>query len=359
MEDGGQAALVGNGSKVPKSRLKALKNDFYGIIDFRNIDKVSLGNFEFRTWYGNTAYFSRGNNSHPELGINTLVPRKKHTASVATEPSSEFWLETLYICEYCFKYCAEKSSMSSHRLVCPKNTPNPQTGRLVYRDPISKYVIKQVRGYRHQLFCQNLCLFAKLFLDDKSVYYNVDSYEFFIIYGQPDTGSEIDRNMVPMGYFSHELGAWDNDNNLACICVFPPFQNRRLGTLLIDLLYEVPRAQGQSEPTGPEYPLLPFGRATYLRYWAKRLAHILLCSLQRKTLFTLQDLSHLTGFRKEDILLTLEYMQVLGKKVVLQTGEEEGYKPVLLLGNLLQWCEKNKVETSQDMRMLNPDYLLL
>ena len=78
MEDGGQVPLVENGSKVPKSRLRALKNDFYGIVDFRNIDKVTLGNYEFHTWYGNTAYFSRANNSHPELGINTLVPRKKH-----------------------------------------------------------------------------------------------------------------------------------------------------------------------------------------------------------------------------------------------------------------------------------------
>lgn len=345
-------ALLEDGPKLTSSHLRALKEKYYGIVDFRNIDNVVFGNYEFKTWYGNTAYFSKNNTNHPDLGIHTTETKKLQSP---TSTSNDIWLDTLFVCEYCFKYCDEQSLMTAHRVVCPKNTTFPQTGRLVYRDPISKYAIKQVRGYRHQLFCQNLCLFAKLFLDDKSVYYNVDAYEFFVLYGLPESASDFDQNMIPMGYFSHELAAWDTDNNLACICVFPPFQNRRLGTLLIDLLYEVPRVlHGQCGPTGPEFPLLPFGRATYLRYWAKRLAHILLCSLQRKTLFTLQDLSDLSDFRKDDILLTLEYMKVLGRG-----GSGEDSSAVLLLGDLQKWSTKNKIETAQDMRMLNQDYLVL
>lgn len=358
MDGGGETPIRETGTKIHHSRLRAGKDDFYGIADFRNIESVVLGTFKFDTWYGNTAYFSRGHGKLPDLGINTTAAKKRSNGSDNIDSDGSFWLSTLYVCEYCFKYSADEKNMSAHRLVCSLNTPYPHIGRLVYRDLISKYVIKQVRGSRHQLFCQNLCLFAKLFLNDKSVYYNMDSYEFFVVYGMPDTKSELDQNMVPMGFFSHELGAWDNDNNLACICVFPPFQKRRLGTLLIDLLYEVPETcYGQVEPTGPEYPLLPFGRAAYLRYWARRIAHVLLCSLQRKTLFCLQDLSDLTGFRKQDILLTLEFMQVLGK--TLLQNDEQGKKTVLLLADLRDWCDRNKVETSQDMRMLNPDYLIL
>ena len=101
-----------------------------------------------------------------------------------------------------------------------------------------------------------------------------------------------------MGFFSKEVLSYDNDNNLACICVFPPFQRRHLGSLLIEFLYQLAAVTpGQLKSSGPEFPLSPYGKVTYLRFWSKRLA-TKIHELQGS--FTLSQLSKETGFRKED-----------------------------------------------------------
>ena len=47
-----------------------------------------------------------------------------------------------------------------------------------------------------QIYCQNLCLLAKLFLDHKTLYYDVEPFLFYVL-------TEVDRNGAHMvGYFS-------------------------------------------------------------------------------------------------------------------------------------------------------------
>ena len=47
-----------------------------------------------------------------------------------------------------------------------------------------------------QMYCQNLCLLAKLFLDHKTLYFDVEPFLFYIL-------TEVDRHGCHLvGYFS-------------------------------------------------------------------------------------------------------------------------------------------------------------
>ena len=48
----------------------------------------------------------------------------------------------------------------------------------------------------HQVYCQNLCLLAKLFLDHKTLYYDVEPFLFYVMTTADSTGCHM------IGYFS-------------------------------------------------------------------------------------------------------------------------------------------------------------
>jgi len=54
----------------------------------------------------------------------------------------------------------------------------------------------EVDGNRSKIFCQNLCLLAKLFLDHKTLYYDVESFHFYVLTIRDDVGHHL------VGYFS-------------------------------------------------------------------------------------------------------------------------------------------------------------
>jgi len=100
--------------------------------------------------------------------------------------------------------------------------------------------------------------------------------------------------------------SWDNFN-LACILIFPPWQRRGLGKLLIAFSYELSRRNGTIG--SPETPLSQDGERGYLGYWKYSLRRLLL-GLDRPTI-TIRELSEITHIRTQDILRTLEEMNVL------------------------------------------------
>ena len=68
----------------------------------------------------------------------------------------------------------------------------------------------EVDGKRCKIYCQNLCLLAKLFLDHKTLYYDVEPFLFYVM-------TECDAYGCHMvGYFSKEKNSPD-EYNLACI----------------------------------------------------------------------------------------------------------------------------------------------
>ena len=66
----------------------------------------------------------------------------------------------------------------------------------------------EVDGTEHKIYCQNLCLLAKLFLDHKTLYFDVDPFLFYIL-------CEVDKQGAHLvGYFSKV-----RDACLARVCV--------------------------------------------------------------------------------------------------------------------------------------------
>uniref|UniRef100_A0AC35TY46 Histone acetyltransferase n=1 Tax=Rhabditophanes sp. KR3021 TaxID=114890 RepID=A0AC35TY46_9BILA len=115
----------------------------------------------------------------------------------------------------------EREHSESHE--CKLRQP---PGDEIYRD--KNLSLFEVDGKHNKLYCQSLCLLSKLFLDHKTLYFDVDCFLFYILCEVDEYGAHI------VGHFSKERGS---TNNLACIIVFPPYQRRGYGQLLIQISY--------------------------------------------------------------------------------------------------------------------------
>ena len=67
-------------------------------------------------------------------------------------------------------------------------------GNEVYRDGVLS--IHEVDGDVNREYCQNLCLLAKLFLDHKTLYYDVEPFLFYVLTYSDSSGTHL------IGYFS-------------------------------------------------------------------------------------------------------------------------------------------------------------
>jgi hypothetical protein len=186
----------------------------------------------------------------------------------------------------------------------------------------------EVDGQNHKLFGQNLSLFAKLFLDHKTVFFDVATFLYYIL---TFTDPNDPGNYYVLGFFSKEKLSWDA-NNLACILIFPPYQHKQLGKLLMGVSYKLSGWDSNGGPIGgPEKPLSELGHKSYVRFWAERVARFLLrgkhsgsslnTDLQkpsstpkgsRKRAFretmTVEELGLGTGMLTEDVITALKSM---------------------------------------------------
>ncbi|RDA89143.1 hypothetical protein CP532_2244 [Ophiocordyceps camponoti-leonardi (nom. inval.)] len=329
----------------------------------RNIDKVVLGNLCFRTWYssqyGKEVFENNVINSNSN---NNNCNNNNHNSSSSTQPmfsssSSKRepprMLERLYVCPCCFKYARELVAWRSHVRLCERRRHVP--GRRIYVHPRTRrrreegkdlglkrrraescvddlaesegeWSIWEVDGDKDG----NLSLFAKLFLDNKSVFFDVSGFNYFLLVYTPPpppptplspptttttttTGSDAGPPPQVTGFFSKEKLSWDN-NNLACILIFPPWQRKGLGSLLMGASYEISRREGVIG--GPEKPISDLGRRGYRRYWASEIARWLLgvevgSEGERGTVITMEDVSRATWIAPEDCLAVLREMGVV------------------------------------------------
>lgn len=110
---------------------------------------------------------------------------------VAPYPEEYSQSSTLYICEFCMKYMKSLFIFKRHQLKCKVKHP---PGDEIYRD--GKISIFEVDGRKNKIYCQNLCLMAKMFLDHKTLYYDVEPFLFYIM-------TEVDEHGCHfVGYFS-------------------------------------------------------------------------------------------------------------------------------------------------------------
>ncbi|EDQ85817.1 uncharacterized protein MONBRDRAFT_28848 [Monosiga brevicollis MX1] len=197
----------------------------------------------------------------------------------------------LFVCEWCLKYMLQPTSLRDHD--CQHRQP---PGREIYRK--GNVSVYEVDGAEHKLYCQNLCLLAKVFLDHKTLYFDVSTFLFYIL-------TEVDADGAHfVGYFSKEKVSVDN-NNLACICTLPPYQKKGYGRFLIEFSYALSQAEGKIG--SPEKPLSDLGKLGYRSYWS----WLLLNALRgKKGTISMPALSKATGIAPDDVFNTLQALNL-------------------------------------------------
>ncbi|KAH9983094.1 acyl-CoA N-acyltransferase [Russula compacta] len=189
------------------------------------IRTIRFGEYDIQTWYD--APF-------PEEYANILDGR-------------------LWICEFCLKYNKSRFGASRHGLKCKARHP---PGDEIYRD--GNLSIFEVDGRRNKIYCQNLCLLSKMFLDHKSLFYDVEPFLFYVMTESDDSGARF------LGYFSKEKRS-PKDFNVSCIMTLPVRQRQGWGNLLIEFSYLL--SKKEQRLGSPEKPLSGLGALGYKNYW--------------------------------------------------------------------------------------------
>ncbi|KAF2211252.1 hypothetical protein CERZMDRAFT_43722 [Cercospora zeae-maydis SCOH1-5] len=245
--------------------------------------------------------------------------------------------EWLYVCQWCFKYTNELLKFSAHcgqadggKKVCPMKS-EPPNGEVVYAN--DNYSIYKLDGEQHKLYCQNLGLFAKLFLETKSVFYDASTFLYYTLVLHDPSSKSSPQGQVT-GFFSKEKMSWDN-NNLACIVVFPPWQKRGLGQVLIAASYVLGRRENRCG--GPERPLSADGRKSYVKYWTGAVAREVLLGGHGKKVLSVKDVAEKTWIMPEDVVVALKEMDVYEKRKTASGNI------VVSKSKVRAWVEKHRV----------------
>lgn len=208
----------------------------------------------------------------------------------------------LYICEFCLKYMSSDYVAWRHKLKCPAKHP---PGDEIYRD--KSVSVFEVDGRKNPVYCQNLCLLAKLFLGSKTLYYDVEPFLFYIMTEYDELGCHF------VGYFSKEKRP-SSMNNVSCILTLPIHQRKGYGNLLIDFSYLLTRVERKTG--SPEKPLSDMGLVSYRNYWRLVLSYLL---LEQKKPLSITDISDRTGMTADDIVAALEALRALVRDPVTKT----------------------------------------
>jgi len=247
----------------------------------KNIQAIEMGRFEVDTWY-----FS----PFPE----------------------EYCQHKLYICEFSLKYMKKAKTYEKHKLALKKRQP---PGKMIYLAPApplhaetlaaghlqpKQLSVFEIDGAESKVYSQCLCLLAKLFLDHKTLYYDVDPFLFYVLCEVGDDGGHR-----VAGYFSKEKFSSES-NNIACILVLPQHQRKGYGKLLIDVAYAITIREGKVG--SPEKPLSDLGQLSFRSYWTAVLLHTL--SEHRGNL-SIRDISLMTAIKTEDIISTLQSLNLI------------------------------------------------
>lgn len=222
----------------------------------------------------------------------------------------------MYMCPHCLSYFASRFTLNRHLLKCSyKSQP---AGREIYRDDNEKISMFEVDGRKNVIFCQNICLLAKLFLNSKTLYYDVEPFMFYVLYDYSRGGFKF------VGYFSKEK-LNSTGYNLSCIMTLPIYQRRGFGSFLIDFSYLLSRREFKLGT--PEKPLSHMGLLSYRSYWKLAIIREIYKLLYesnikfediegkdphlKKFQLSIDDLSNLTGMCHDDVIVGLEQLNSL------------------------------------------------
>ncbi|KAI9140439.1 acyl-CoA N-acyltransferase [Paraphysoderma sedebokerense] len=242
------------------------------------IRKIRIGKYEIDTWY------------------------------MAPYPQEYAQTQLLYICEYCLKYMKTPFGFGRHKAKCPLRHP---PGDEIYRD--GSISIFEVDGRKNKIYCQNLCLLAKMFLDHKTLYYDVEPFLFYIMTECDESGCHF------VGYFSKEKRSPSN-YNVSCILTLPVHQRKGYGQYLIEFSYLLTKKEGKTG--SPEKPLSDLGLLSYRSYWRNMIFEILeqkflknesTIGKNAKEFVSINEISQMTAMTPDDIISTLDLHNMLIK----------------------------------------------
>ena len=239
--------------------------------------------------------------------------------------------------------------------------------------------MREVDGEDYKLLAQNLSLFAKLFLDHKSVFFDVASFLYYILtFTNPDDPDDYHV----LGYFSKEKLSWDA-NNLACILIFPPYQHKQLGKLLMGISYKLSGWEWEGGVIGgPERPLSEMGRRSYVRFWEERVARYFLLGSPGATAtdqaaamhnvgkgtkkrptqeqMTVKEIGQATGMLVEDVITALKGMGILetentGKGMKRDSSPRDsegltGEPAIVRKESVYEWIKIHRVDSRDPVR---------
>ncbi|XP_067155996.1 histone acetyltransferase KAT6B isoform X4 [Apteryx mantelli] len=207
-------------------------------------------------------------------------------------------LPKLYLCEFCLKYMKSKNILLRHSKKC--GWFHPPANEIYRRNDLSVF---EVDGNVSKIYCQNLCLLAKLFLDHKTLYYDVEPFLFYVLTKNDEKGCHL------VGYFSKEK-LCQQKYNVSCIMIMPQYQRQGFGRFLIDFSYLLSRREGQAG--SPEKPLSDLGRLSYFAYWKSVILEYLNCHHEKQ--ISIKGMSRATGMCPHDIATTLQQHSMIDKR---------------------------------------------
>jgi histone acetyltransferase HTATIP len=218
--------------------------------------------------------------------------------------------DMVHICEFCLRYFGCYKSICRHRIKC--NLKHPPGHEIYRKDNLSFW---EIDGHKQKSYCRNLCLLSKLFLDHKTLYYDVDPFLFYILTESDSKGCHI------VGYFSKEKESLDG-YNVACILTLPQHQRKGYGKLLISFSYELSKREKKLYVImsfnkvmmcafirgSPEKPLSDLGLLSYRSYWSDAIVGIL---KEYHGEITLDELSAKTAITHDDLMHTIHALDLL------------------------------------------------
>ncbi|XP_030059079.1 histone acetyltransferase KAT6B isoform X2 [Microcaecilia unicolor] len=263
---------------------------------------IEFGKFEIQTWYS------------------------------SPYPQEYSRLSKLYLCEFCLKYMKSKNILQRHLKKC--GWFHPPANEIYRKNDLSVF---EVDGNISKIYCQNLCLLAKLFLDHKTLYYDVEPFLFYVLTKNDEKGCHL------VGYFSKEK-LCQQKYNVSCIMIMPQYQRQGFGRFLIDFSYLLSRREGQVG--SPEKPLSDLGRLSYLAYWKSVILEYLFCHHEKH--ISIKGISRATGMCPHDIATTLQQLSMIDRR-------EDKF--VIIRREKLILCHMNKLKACPRINEVDPDDL--